>query len=137
MGACGVNTPAVQPTLVPARSWNQVEKGASLFLLTVLLCVLGMRLGFSGVWPMPRLDFDLSAVALVVVLASFWLARTRRGLRLGAIAFAGATQLVPMVVREPVLLFPLLGGLIPVAILVGCLIALAHKGRPGQSPPRS
>lgn len=127
----------MQPAPAPTRSWNQVEKAASLFLLTVLLCVLGMRLGFSDVWPMPRLDFDLSAVALVVVLASSWLVLTHRGLRLVVIAFAGATQLVPMVVREPVLLFPLLGGLIPVAILIGCLVALAHKDRPGQSPPRS
>ena len=132
-----MNAPTLQPAPATARSWNQVEKGASLFLLTVLLCVLGMRLGFSGVWPMPRLDFDLSAVALVVVLATFWLALTHRGLRLLVIAFAAATQLVPMVVREPVLLFPLLGGLIPVAILIGCLVALSHKGRPGQPPPRS
>jgi len=132
-----VKAPTAQPMPVATRSWNQVEKGASLFLLAVLLCILGMRLGFSGVWPMPRLDFDLSAVALVVVLASFWLARKHRGLRLGVIAFAAATQLVPMVVREPVLLFPLLGGLIPVAILIGCLVALARKDRPGQPPPRS
>jgi len=132
---CGVNIQAVPPAPVPARSWNQVEKGASLFLLTVLLCVLGMRLGFSGVWPMPRIDFDLSAVALVVVLASFWPARKHRGLRLGVIVFASATQLVPMVVREPVLLFPLLGGLIPVAILIGCLVALAHKDRGGSPKP--
>ena len=32
-----------------------------------------------------------------------------------------------MVAREPVLLLPLLGALIPVAILVGCLVALSRK----------
>jgi hypothetical protein len=37
-----------------------------------------------------------------------------------------------MVVREPVLLFPLLGALIPVAILAGCLVALSHKGANGR-----
>lgn len=115
------------PASEPLRSWDKVEKSASWFLLFVLLCVLGMRLGFSGVWKMPPLDFVLSAIALVLVLASFWLGRNHRAWRLSVIAFASATQLVPMVVREPVLLFPLLGALIPVAILVGCLIALSHK----------
>ena len=132
-----MNAPDPGSALVPVRSWDKVEKSASLFLLCVLLCVLGMRLSFAGVWPMPRLDFVLSAVALAVVVASFWLARNHRALRLGVIAFAGATQLVPMVVREPVLLFPLLGGLIPVAILVGCLVALSRKDRTGRPPLRS
>jgi hypothetical protein len=39
-----------------------------------------------------------------------------------------------MVIREPVLLFPLIGALIPIAILVGCLIALSKKGT-NVSPP--
>ena len=119
-----MNTPAT----TPPRAWDKVEKSTSWFLLFVLFCVLGMRLGFSGVWSVPPLDFVLSVIALVLVLASFWLARKHRAWRLSVIAFASATQLVPMVVREPVLLFPLLGALIPVAILVGCLIALSHKG---------
>ena len=121
-----VRAAATAPT--SARSWDKVEKSASYFLLFVLLTVLGMRLGFSGVWNVPTLDFALSAVALVLVLASFWLARNHRAWRLSVIAFASATQLVPMVVREPVLLFPLLGALIPVGILIGCLVALSHKG---------
>jgi hypothetical protein len=32
-----------------------------------------------------------------------------------------------MVVRNPLLLLPLLGALIPVAILIGCLVALSRK----------
>ncbi|HUH31927.1 MAG TPA: LrgA [Rhodanobacter sp.] len=127
-----MNTPASATGRTPVRTWDKVEKSASYFLLFVLLCVLGMRLGFSGVWNVPTLDFVLSAMALVLVLASFWLARNHRAWRLSVIAFASATQLVPMVVREPVLLFPLLGALIPVAILVGCLVALSHKGTNGR-----
>jgi hypothetical protein len=123
-----MNTPAPTPAATPPRAWDKVEKSASYFLLCVLLGVLGMRLGFSGVWGMPTLDFVLSAMALVLVVGAFWLARNHRAWRLAVIAFAGATQLIPMVVREPVLLFPLLGALIPVAILVGCLVALSHKG---------
>ncbi len=119
------------------RSWDRVEKSASLFLLFVLLCVLGMRLGFAGVWKVPTLDFVLSVIALVLVVASFWLARNHRRWRLSVIAFASATQLVPMVVREPVLLFPLVGALIPVAILIGCLVALSHKGANSHPQPRS
>lgn len=127
-----MNTPASAAGPAPVRTWDKVEKSASYFLLFVLLCVLGMRLGFSGVWNVPTLDFVLSAIALVLVLASFWLARNHRAWRLSVIAFASATQLVPMVVREPVLLFPLLGALIPVAILVGCLVALSHKDANGR-----
>ena len=128
-------TSAAAPT--SARSWDKVEKSTSYFLLFVLLTVLGMRLGFSGVWNMPTLDFVLSAIALVLVLASFWLGRNHRAWRLSVIAFASATQLVPMIVREPVLLFPLVGALIPVGILIGCLVALSHKGTNGPQQPRS
>jgi len=80
-------------------------------------------------------DLDLSVIALALVLASFWFARHSRRWRLAIIAFAAATQLVPMVVREPVLLLPLLGALIPVGILVGCLVALSKKG-PSARPPQ-
>jgi hypothetical protein len=118
----------------PVRgSWGKVEFYTSFFLLAVLASVIGTRLGFEGVWRLPTLDLDLSAVALVLVLASFWFARHSRRWRLAIIAFASATQLVPMVMREPVLLLPLLGALIPVAILVGCLVALSKKG--GSSHP--
>ena len=123
-----MNTPA------PARgSWGRVEFYTSFFLLAVLATVIGMRLGFESVWRLPTLDLDLSVVALALVLASFWLtrhsrhSRHSRRWRLAIIAFASATQLVPMVVREPVLLLPLLGALIPVGILVGCLVALSKK----------
>jgi len=118
-------------------SWGRVEFYTSFSLLIVLATVIGMRLGFESVWRLPTLDLDLSVVALALVLASFWFARHSRRWRLAIIAFASATQLVPMVVREPVLLVPLLGALIPVAILVGCLVALSKKGgngRPPQSP---
>jgi hypothetical protein len=118
-----MNTPA------PVRgSWGRVEFYTSFFLLAVLTTVIGMRLGFESVWRLPTLDLDLSVVALALVLASFWFARHSRRRRLTIIAFATATQLVPMVVREPVLLLPLLGALIPVGILLGCLVALSKKG---------
>ena len=132
-----MNAHASATTPAPVRSWNKVEKSASYFLLFVLLTVLIMRLSFSGVWSVPILDFVLSSIALVLVLAGFWLGRNSRSWRLSVIAVAGATQLVPMVVREPVLLFPLLGALIPVGILVGCLVALSHKGTNGHPQPRS
>ena len=125
-----MNTPA------PTRgSWGRVEFYTSFFLLAVLATVIGMRLGFESVWHLPTLDLDLSVIALALVLASFWFARHSRRWRLAIIAFASATQLVPMVVREPVLLLPLLGALIPVGILVGCLVALSKKGSGGH--PRS
>jgi len=123
-----MNTPApVQGT------WDKVEFYTSYFLLAVLASVIGTRLGFDGVWQMPTVDLTLSIIALLLVAGSFWFARHRRRWRLWIIAFASATQLVPMVVREPVLLFPLLGALIPVAILVGCLMALSKK-RPSGHP---
>ncbi len=122
-----MNTPA------PARgTWDKVEFYTSYFLLLVLASVIGTRLGFDGVWQMPTLDLVLSITALLLVIGSFWFARQRRRWRLWIIAFASATQLVPMVVREPVLLLPLLGALIPVAILVGCLVALSKKGASGR-----
>jgi hypothetical protein len=37
-----------------------------------------------------------------------------------------------MVIRQPVLLFPLLGALIPVGILIGCLVALSKKSGGGH-----
>jgi len=79
----------------------------------------------------------LSVIALVLVVGSFWFARHSRRWRLWIIAFASATQLVPMVIRQPVLLFPLLGALIPVAILVGCLVALSKKNTNVRPPQGS
>ena len=124
-----MNTPATV-----RGTWNKVEFYTSYFLMAVLASVIGTRLGFDGVWKMPPVDLTLSIIALLLVIGSFWFARHNRRLRLCIIAFASATQLVPMVIREPVLLFPLLGALIPVAILVGCLMALSKKGRSGSPP---
>ncbi|WEN13909.1 LrgA [Rhodanobacter sp. AS-Z3] len=112
---------------VPTGRWDKVEFYTSYFLLTVLVTVIGMRLSFDGVWQMPQVDLVLSTIALLLVVGSFWFGRHNRRLRLWVIAFASATQLVPMVIRQPVLLFPLIGALIPVAILVGCLVALSKK----------
>ncbi|MEO7066929.1 MAG: LrgA [Rhodanobacter sp.] len=121
----------------PLGKWDKVEKTTSQYLLAVLICVLGMRLGFDGVWHMPPLDFTLCVVALVLVVGSFWFARDRRNLRIAVIAFGAGTQLVPMVVRDPILLLPLLGGLIPVAVLFICVVALSKKDKADQLPPRS
>lgn len=127
-----MNTP-----VAPGGKWDKVEFYTSYFLMLVLLTVLGMRIGFDGVWQMPKIDLVLSIIALLLVIGSFWFARHNRRLRLWIVAFASATQLVPMVIRQPVLLFPLLGALIPVAILVGCLVALSKKRPNGHPPQRS
>jgi hypothetical protein len=121
----------------PQGSWSKVEKITSICLLIVLASFIGTRLAFAGVWQLPTIDFVLSIVALVLVLASFWFARHRRSWRLWVIGLASATQIVPMVCREPVLLFPLLGALIPIAILLGCLIALSRKNTTVRPPQRS
>ena len=118
-------------------SWGRVEFFTSFSLLLVLTGVIATRLGFDGVWHLPTVDLDLSMVALALVLASFWFARHSRRWRLAIIVFAAATQLVPMVVRNPLLLLPLLGALIPVAILIGCLMALSRKGGNGRPTPGS
>lgn len=125
-----MNTPA------PVRgTWGKVEFYTSYFLLLVLISFIGTRLGFATVWQLPTIDLVLSVVAVLLLLAGFWFGRHSRRWRLWVIGFATATQIVPMVIREPVLLFPLIGALIPIAILVGCLVALSKKGadvRPQQ-----
>ncbi|GLQ45643.1 hypothetical protein GCM10007862_06940 [Dyella lipolytica] len=116
----------------PVRSsWGKVEFYTSYFLMFVLASVIGTRLCFASVWVLPTVDLVFNAVALVLVVASFWIARKRRSWRLWIIAFAAATQLVPMVLRYPATLFPLLGGLIPVIIMVWALFSLSRKGPNG------
>jgi len=122
----------------PVRGrWDKVEFYTSYFLLLVLISFIGTRLGFATVWQLPTIDLVLSIVAVLLVLASFWFGRHSRRWRLWVIGFATATQIVPMVIREPVLLFPLLGALIPIAILVGCLVALSKKGADVRPPQGS
>ncbi len=106
---------------------GRIEKGASYFVLTILFLVTSTRLGFYDVWSLPLLDLVLTSMALVLVIATFWFGRERRWLRLGAIAFAAATQLLPMLVREPKVLFPVLGALVPVLVAVGLLVMLSRK----------
>ena len=120
----------------PVRGkWDKVEFYTSYFLLLVLISFIGTRLAFTTVWQLPTIDFVLSVIAMLLVLASFWFGRHSRRWRLWTIGFATATQIVPMVIREPVLLFPLIGALIPIAILVGCLMALSKKDA-NASPPQ-
>jgi len=120
----------------PVRGkWDKVEFYTSYFLLLVLISFIGTRLAFATVWQLPTIDFVLSVIAMLLVLASFWFGRHSRRWRLWTIGFATATQIVPMVIREPVLLFPLIGALIPIAILVGCLMALSKKDA-NASPPQ-
>lgn len=119
-----MNTPTVQ------GKWDRVEFWTSYFLLTVLGSVIVVRLSFAGVWSVPTLDVWLGSIALALILASPWLARRSRALRIGIVAYATATQLVPVTVRHPLVLLPLLGALIPVAIAVWALVALSRKGRP-------
>ena len=114
-----------------SHSWNKVEFYSSYFLMVVLASVIGTRLSFASVWELPTVDLVFSVIALVLVVASFWIARKRRSWRLWIIAFATATQLLPMVLRYPATLFPLLGGLIPVGIMVWALVSLSRKGANG------
>jgi hypothetical protein len=120
-----VNAPA-------ARGWDKVEFWTSWFLLTVLGSVILTRLGFATVWSVPTPDLVLGGIALLLILASPWIARRRRALRIAIVAYATATQLVPMSIRHPVVLLPLCGALIPVAITIWALVALSRKGRAGQ-----
>ncbi|HUB89356.1 MAG TPA: LrgA [Dyella sp.] len=99
--------------------------------MIVLASIIGRRLSFASVWEITTADMIFSIIALVLVLASFWIARKRRSWRLWIIASATATQLLPMVLRHPVMPFPLPGGLIPVVIIVWVLVALSRKGADG------
>ena len=122
----------------PVRgAWDKVEFYTSYFLLLVLISFIGTRLGFATVWQLPTIDFVLSVIAMLLILGAFWFGRRSRRWRLWVIGFATATQIVPMVIREPVLLFPLLGALIPIAILVGCLVALSKKDGDVRPPQGS
>jgi len=115
------------------QRWDKVELAASYTLLVILATELLTRLGLVTMFPMATVDFVLSAIATVLVVGSFWFARTSRRLRFAIIAFAAATQLVPMVIRQPILLLPLLGAAIPVAIMLWAMIALSKKGQ-GAAP---
>ena len=119
------------------RSWDKVELFATFSLLVVLATVLITRLSFAEVWKLPTVDLVLTWMALALTALALWLGRKRRWLRIGAVAFGGATQLVPMVVRQPVLIFPLLGAIIPVIILAVSLALLSRKRPEPRVAPRS
>lgn len=119
------------------RSWDKVELFATISLLVVLATVLITRLSFAEVWKLPVVDLVLTWMALAFTALALWLGRKRRWLRIGAVAFGGATQLVPMVVRQPVLIFPLLGAIIPVIILAVSLALLSRKRPEPRVAPRS
>ena len=111
------------------QRWDKVELAASYTLLTILATELLTRLGLVSMFEIPTVDLVLSIIATVLVLGAFWFARRSRALRIAIIAFAAATQLVPMVVRQPVLLLPLLGAAIPVGIMLWAMVALSKKGQ--------
>ena len=119
------------------RGWDKVEYWSSYFLLAVLGSVILTRLGFATVWSVPTLDLVLGSIALLLIAASPWIARRRRALRIAIVAYAAATQLVPMSIRHPAVLLPLLGALIPVAIAIWALVVLSRKGRAGQGTGRT
>ena len=125
-----MNSTATNASTPPQGRWRKVEKVTSICLLVVLASFIGTRLAFATVWQLPTLDLILSIAALVLVLGSFWFGRRSRRWRLWTVALASATQIVPMVYREPVLLFPLLAAAIPIVIVVGCLVALSKKDAP-------
>ena len=113
--------------------WDKVELTASYTLLTILATELLTRLGLFSMFPLPPVDLVLSLIATVLVIGAFWFARSSRKARFWIIGFASATQLVPMVVRQPILLLPLIGAAVPVAIMLWAMIALSKKGR-GTAP---
>ncbi|TAL88375.1 MAG: LrgA [Rhodanobacter sp.] len=117
----------------PTRSWNKVERVTSVTLIACLLAFIGSRLFFAVWWPLHPVDFVISTIAVILLIVSFRFAARRRNWRIAVVAYASATQLVPMVMREPALLLPLLGALIPLTILFGCLLALSKKGSRPQS----
>ncbi len=127
-----MNTPSPSP-----GSWDKVERITSLCLMVTLLSLIGSRLVFAVWWPMHAFDFVISSIAVLLLTVSFWFAPYRRSWRLWVIGYAAATQIAPMVWREPALLLPLLGGLIPVGILLGSLVALSRKRPPVRPPPAS
>jgi len=114
-----------------------VELFATFSLLVVLATVLVTRLSFAEVWKLPTVDLVLTWMALALTALALWLGRRRRWLRIGAVAFGAATQLVPMVVRQPVLIFPLLGAIVPVIILAVSLALLSRKRAEPRAAPRS
>lgn len=116
-----------------AQRWDKVELTASYTLLTILATELLTRIGLFTMFPLPPVDMVLSLIATVLVIGAFWFARHSRKLRFWIIGFATATQLVPMVVRQPVLLLPLIGAAIPVGIMLWAMFALAKKGQ-GTAP---
>jgi hypothetical protein len=126
-----MNTAVAQP-----GPWSKVERVTSVCLISSLLAFIGTRLIFAVWWPMHPIDFVLSAIAVVLLAASLRAAAHRRSWRIAVIVYASATQLVPLVIREPILLLPIIGGLIPVAILFGSLVALSRK-KPTVRPPHT
>ncbi|MFC5526178.1 LrgA [Rhodanobacter ginsengisoli] len=127
----------MNPAAPTPGSWSKVERVASLCLISSLLAFIGSRLIFAVWWPMHPVDFILSSLAVALLTASFWFAAHRRNWRIAVIACASATQLLPMLLREPILLLPILGGLIPVTILFASLLALSKKDRNIRPPQRS
>ena len=123
--------------MAPPGRWSKVERVTSVTLIACLLAFIGSRLAFAIWWPLHPLDFVLSSIAVIALIASFWLPARSRNWRIAVIAYASATQLVPMVIREPILLLPILGAAIPLAILFGCLLALSKKDTHGPVPPTS
>lgn len=122
----------------PAQGrWSKVEFFASYFLMVVLASVIITRLAFAEVWSVPRLDVVLGVIALVSIMASVWVARKRRGLRLLIVGYAAATQLLPMTFRHPEILLPLLGALIPVIIAIWALVVLSRKDLHERRTPGS
>ncbi|WP_017461080.1 hypothetical protein [Dyella ginsengisoli] len=119
------------------RSWDKVELFTTFSLLIVLATVLVTRLSFADVWKLPPVDLVLTWMALAFTALALWLGRTRRWLRISAVAFGAATQLVPMVVRQPVLILPLLGAIVPVVILAVSLAVLSRKRPEPRVTPRS
>ena len=113
----------------PSGSWSKVERGTSVSLIGCLVAFIGSRLFFAMWWPLHPIDFVFSSIAVILLTASFWLGARGRFWRIAVIVYAGATQLVPMVIREPVLLLPLLGALIAAGDPVWMPAGIVEEGQ--------
>ncbi len=122
--------------VLPGRR-SRVERVTSVCLIACLLAFIGTRLTFAIWWPLHLVEFFLSTIAVIALTASFWLPAQSSIWRIAVILYASATQLVPMVIREPILLLPILGATIPLIIVFGCLLALSKKESHRREPPTS
>ena len=83
------------------HGWDKVEFWTSYFLLAVLGSVILTRISLISLWSVPTPDLVLGSIALLLILASPWIARRRRALRIAIVAYAAATAVMRCARRRP------------------------------------